>query len=375
MAPRTRPSKGDEPVRAGVGRVARPKTEDKGIVGAITDYQKALLQKTGPVLLFDLLRGKYNDEIANEVKSSVKSMGGTLGRYSTPAQVVRLATGNSPLTSSEARGEYRENVLPDLINALSIIGTAKATPGAIENVQNSALLNQIRNRGTSPALHFSHIPGLPEIVDIPSMRNLGANANTRYFRENPGTYAYDLQSASLPRALEAALTELTSSARMNPDRTYSLYVTRAKPFVKDIVGRVKDPEYGSSLLAGDAGQGIFGTQKVVSEIPIDAKFLVDNIESLYGDAVKGMRQADYNALRLELEKQLGDYTDSILQQIINNPKNLRSGVVAPDIANPSTAYRNFGGGTVEPIPFTPSYVPRESALYNQLAGLLARVRR
>jgi hypothetical protein len=157
-------SQGDQPVRAGVGKKATPVAKkDKGMgVGSLAKGVAGFVAKnTGPVIVANLARGKYN----NEIKKEAKSVGGTLGRYSTPAMAVRLATGKSPLTSSKVRSEYKKNALTDLGNAAAVVGVGKAAPGVAKAVKSTGAPAKLANivTGKKVVVHGSPTKNIKSI--------------------------------------------------------------------------------------------------------------------------------------------------------------------------------------------------------------------
>ena len=177
-------NRGDQPVRAGVGRKAAPVAKkDKGLnLGSVAKgVGKFVAKRSGPVVAVDLVRGKYNSEI----KKEAKSVAGTLGRYSTPAIAVRIATGKSTLTNSKVRSEYKKNALKDLGNAATIIGAAKVAPGVAKAVKSTGGPSRVLNAVTRKKIvvHGSPTQGLKSIK--PTSGSPGAPNETVGWGWNP----------------------------------------------------------------------------------------------------------------------------------------------------------------------------------------------
>jgi len=177
-------SRGDQPVRAGVGKKAASVVKkDKGLsIGSVAKGVAGFVAKrSGPVVAADLVRGKYNADI----KKEAKSVAGTLGRYSTPAMAVRLATGKSVLTNSKVRSEYKKNVVTDLGNAATVIGAAKAAPGVAKAIKSSGGPARIANAvtGKKVVVHGSPTTKIKSIK--PTSGSPGAPTETVGWGWNP----------------------------------------------------------------------------------------------------------------------------------------------------------------------------------------------
>ena len=177
-------NRGDQPVRAGVGKKAAPVAKkDKGLsLGSVAKGVAGYVAKrSGPVIVADLVRGKYNADI----KKEAKSVAGTLGRYSTPAMAVRLATGKSVLTNSKVRSEYKKNIVTDLSNAATVIGAAKAAPGVAKAIKSTGGPARIANAvtGKKVVVHGSPTSKIKSIK--PTSGSPGAPTETVGWGWNP----------------------------------------------------------------------------------------------------------------------------------------------------------------------------------------------
>jgi len=185
--------------------------KDKGLsIGSVAKGVAGFVAKnSGPVIVTNLARGKYN----NEIKKEIKSVGGTLGRYSTPAMAVRLATGNSPLTNSKARSEYKKNVLTDLSNAGTIVGAAKAAPGVAKAIKSTGAPAKLANAvtGKKVVVHGSPTKGLKTIK--PTSGSRGAPTETVGWGWNP--------------AKKGMKTAIANNAQGYSQGSGSLYVAKA----------------------------------------------------------------------------------------------------------------------------------------------------
>ena len=205
-------NQGDQPVRAGVGRKAAPVAKkDKGLsLGSVAKGVAGYVAKrSGPVIVADLVRGKYNAAIKNEAKS----VAGTLGRYSTPAMAVRLATGKSVLTNSKVRSEYKNNALKDLGNAATVIGAAKAAPGVAKAVKSTGAPAKLANivTGKKVVVHGSPTKNIKSIN--PTSGSRGAPGETVGWGWNP--------------AKKGMKTAIANNAQGYSQGSGSLYVAKA----------------------------------------------------------------------------------------------------------------------------------------------------
>jgi len=212
MATKKRSSSKDQPVRVGVGKkaVSVPKKDQGLSLGSVAKgIGKLVVKNAGPVVVADLVRGKYNADI----KKEAKSVAGTLGRYSTPAIAVRLATGKSPLTNSKVRSEYKKNVLTDLTNAATIVGVAKAAPGIAKAVKSTGVPSKVANvvTGKKVVVHGSPTKEIKSIKP-----NFGSNAA---LDESVG-WGWN------PSA-KGSKTSITNNARVYARNSGSLYVAKA----------------------------------------------------------------------------------------------------------------------------------------------------
>jgi hypothetical protein len=205
-------SRGDQPVRAGVGKKAAPVAKkDKGLsIGSVAKGVAGYVAKrSGPVIVADLVRGKYNADI----KKEAKSVGGTLGRYSTPAMAVRLATGKSPLTSSKVRSEYKKKALTDLGNAAAVVGVGKAAPGAAKAIRSTGAPAKLSNivTGKKVVVHGSPTKNIKSIK--PTSGSRGAPNETVGWGWNPSK--------------KGARTSIANNAQGYSQGSGSLYVAKA----------------------------------------------------------------------------------------------------------------------------------------------------
>jgi hypothetical protein len=189
---------------------AAPK-KDKGLsIGSVAKGVAGYVAKrSGPVIVADLVRGKYNADI----KKEAKSVAGTLGRYSTPAMAVRLATGKSPLTSSKVRSEYKKNVVTDLGNAATVIGAAKAAPGVAKAIKSTGAPAKLANivTGKKVVVHGSQTKNIKSIK--PTSGSLTAPKETVNWGWNP--------------SVKGAKTSIANLGQVKSQGSGSLYVAKA----------------------------------------------------------------------------------------------------------------------------------------------------
>ena len=185
--------------------------KDKGLsIGSVAKGVGKFVAKTsGPVIVANLVRGKYNADI----KKEAKSVAGTLGRYSTPAMAVRLATGKSVLTNSKVRSEYKKNVLKDLGNVASVTGVGKAAPGAAKAVKSTGAPAKLANivTGKKVVVHGSPTKNIKSIK--PTSGSPGAPTETVGWGFNP--------------AKKGAKTAIANNAQGYSQGSGSLYVAKA----------------------------------------------------------------------------------------------------------------------------------------------------
>jgi hypothetical protein len=185
--------------------------KDKGIsIGSVAKGVAGYVAKrSGPVIVSDLVRGKYNADI----KKEAKSVAGTIGRYSTPAMAVRLATGKSVYTNSKVRSEYKKNVLTDLGNAATIIGAAKAAPGAAKAIKSTGAPAKLANivTGKKVVVHGSPTKNIKRIN--PTSGSRGAPTETVGWGWNP--------------AKKGMKTAIANNAQGYSQGSGSLYVAKA----------------------------------------------------------------------------------------------------------------------------------------------------
>jgi hypothetical protein len=188
----------------------KKKAEGFSVGSAVIGAAKFVVKRTTPVVAADLIRGKYNAEI----KKQANSYAGTLGRYSTPAVAVRLATRNHPLTSSKARSEYKKKFVTDLSNAADIIVAAKAAPSAAKAVKASGAIPRITNLATGKkvVVHGSPTSGLRNIA--PTYGSPGAPTETVAWGFDPSR--------------KGAKQYITNNAQEYAQGKGSIYVAKAK---------------------------------------------------------------------------------------------------------------------------------------------------
>jgi hypothetical protein len=204
--------------------------------------------------------------------------------------------------------------------------------------------------GQNLAFHFSNNPNLKTIKDIPALRNQGGNYGSVFdstqIAPKGSTYGYGpLQNTSGLSELEGAVNEarnsLNRAAAMGQDREYTLYVTKANPLVPGRTTRIKDPEYGTSKLAGDAGQSIFGKQKVIASVPLNYKPMaaLEATEQALGAKASPYRvDPAYQAAQAATAQGKSQMLDQTLNALVQNPKVVRAGLKPPPLQNPFSAF-------------------------------------
>ena len=202
----------------------------------------------------------------------------------------------------------------------------------------------------SLALHFSDNPNLKTIKDIPELRNKGGNFGSDFdstLVSPPGaTYGYGplgkgTSYTEVQGAIQEAQTSKIRAALQGEKREYTLYATKAEPFVKGRGGRLKDPEYGSSKLAGDRGESIFGKQKVLAKINLkyDALEAASAKEAALAKFVPANRlDPEYEAAKQATAQIASQQVDETYNFFAANKKVQRAGMVPSKLQNPSSAY-------------------------------------
>jgi len=217
--------------------------------------------------------------------------------------------------------------------AAQVIGkvVSKAAP-TIAKVAAKTNLSSELAPGQDLAFHFSNKPNLRVIKDISKMRNQGANFGQQFdstkFTPKGSTYGYGpLQKTAGIQQVEAAINEALTSkaaaAAAGQDRQYTLYVTKANP-LKNAKGRIKDPEYGYEVLAGDAGQSVYGKQKPIAKIPLNLDSVPD-----YGEVYRS-GGPDALAERLAAVRAERNRVQNIVAE---NQKIRRAGLKSPGLRN------------------------------------------
>jgi hypothetical protein len=224
-----------------------------------------------------------------------------------------------------------------------------AAPSVAKLLAKTNLSSELAS-GQNLAFHFSNKPNLKTIKDIPALRNQGGNFNSVFdstqIAPKGSTYGYGpLQKSSGLSELEGAVNEarnsLNRAAAAGQNREYTLYVTKANPLVKGRTTRIKDPEYGTSKLAGDAGQSIFGKQKVIASVPLNYKPMValEATEQALGAKASPYRvDPAYQAAQAATAKGKSEMLDQTLNALVQNPKVVRAGLKPPPLQNPFSAF-------------------------------------
>ena len=204
--------------------------------------------------------------------------------------------------------------------------------------------------GQSLALHFSNNPNLKTIKDIQKLRNKGANFGSDFDSTKisyPGsTYGYGpIDKSSSFNEVQGAIQEADISRIraliQGEKRNYTLYATNANPLKNSGGRRVKDPEYGSSVLAGDQGQSVFGKQRVIAKIPLnfDAVTAARAEELRLGKLASPTRSnPEYEAAQQKAVQIQQQMTDSVYNALVGNKNVLRAGISQHSLQNPSSAY-------------------------------------
>lgn len=239
-------------------------------------------------------------------------------------------------------------------------GVTAAAPSIAKMLAKTNLSSELAP-GQNLAFHFSNNPNLKTIKDIPALRNQGGNFNSVFdstqIAPKGATYGYGpLQNTSGLSELEGAVNEarnsLNRAAAAGQNREYTLYVTKANPLIKGRTTRIKDPEYGTSKLAGDAGQSIYGKQKVIASIPLDYKPLaqLEATELAIGEKASRYRvDPAYEAAQAATSKGKSGMLDQALNALVQNPKVARAGLKPPPLQNPFSAFQ-YGTPAVKRAP-------------------------
>ena len=243
-------------------------------------------------------------------------------------------------------------------------GVTAAAPSIAKMLAKTNLSSELAP-GQNLAFHFSNNPKLTTIKDITKLRNQGGNFNSVFdstqIAPKGATYGYGpLQNTAGLSELEGAVNEarnsLNRAAAAGQNREYTLYVTKANPLVKGRTTRIKDPEYGTSKLAGDAGQSIYGKQKVIASVPLDYKPLAQLEATELALGEKASRyQVDpaYQAAQEATAKGKSQMLDNAMNALVQNPKVIRAGLAPSSLQNSFSAYQ-YG---TPPIQRTQQQVP------------------
>lgn len=256
-------------------------------------------------------------------------------------------------------------------------GVNKAAPSVAKLLAKTNLSSELAP-GQSLALHFSDNPNLKTIKDIPELRNKGGNFGSDFdstLISPPGaTYGYGpigkkSSYTEVQGAIQEANTSKVRALMQGEKREYTLYATKADPLVKGRVERIKDPEYGSSKLAGDQGQSIYGKQKVIAK----TKLNYDAYEAaLAKERALGKTASPYgNNVEYEAAKQA---TIQVSQQNVDetynffatNKKVLRAGLEPHSLQNPASAY--YYGTPAIPRASTPPIPTVTQTIQNMVKG-------
>ena len=182
------------------------------------------------------------------------------------------------------------------------------------------LATAMARRGQRYALHVSHETGLSKIDDIARFRNQGLNKNTIYDRsKQPGTYGFDIEPGNLETAVRGGMSMAGNSSLATGREAYSMYVTKANPLNKTFSRRVKDPEYSSNVFVNQ-GESIYGSQKVIKEIPLDVKKYTSPYDDLMAQPNKPSTagQIEFNEAMSGVQKSQDDIIKNITEQISNS---------------------------------------------------------
>ena len=191
----------------------------------------------------------------------------------------------------------------------------------VQPIIQKQLAKAMANRGQRYALHVSHEGGLSKIKDIPKLRDKGLNKNTGYIRsEQPGTYGFDIEPGNLETAVKGSMSMAGNSSSVTGREGYSIYVTKANPISKGAFGRrIRDPEYSSNVFTNQ-GESIYGSQKVIKEIPVDVKKYTSPYDDLMAQPNKPSTagQIEFNEAMSGVQKSQDDIIKNITEQISNS---------------------------------------------------------
>ena len=183
------------------------------------------------------------------------------------------------------------------------------------------LAEAMAKKGQRYALHVSHEGGLSKIKDIPKLRDKGLNKNTVFKRlEQPGTYGFDIEPGNLEKAVQGGMSMAGNSSSVTGREAYSIYVTKANPISKGASGRrIRDPEYSSNVFTNQ-GESIYGSQKVIKEIPLDVKKYTSPYDDLMARSNKPNTagQIEFNKAMSGVQKSQDDIIKNITKQISNS---------------------------------------------------------
>ena len=101
-----------------------------------------------------------------------------------------------------------------------------------------------------------------------------------------------------------------------------MYVTKANPLNKTLRRRVKDPEYSSDVFINQ-GESIYGSQKVIKEIPLDVKKYQRPYTDLMAQPNKpatAASQIEFNEAMRRVQKGQDDIVRDIVEQISNSDR-------------------------------------------------------
>ena len=256
-------------------------------------------------------------------------------------------------------------------------GINKVAPSVAKLLAKTNLSSELAP-GQSLALHFSDNPNLTTIKDIPELRNQGGNFGSDFdstLVSPPGaTYGYGpLGKGSgygeVQGAIQEAQTSKIRALIQGEKREYTLYATKAEPFVKGRGGRLKDPEYGSSKLAGDRGESIFGKQKVLAKINLkyDALEAASAKEAALAKTAPASRlDPEYEAAKQATAQMASQQVDETYNFFAANKKVQRAGLVPSKLQNPASAY--YYGTPAIPRASTPRIPTVTEVIQNMVTG-------
>ena len=334
------------------------KTVKPNFTGSLADYKASVAKPKG--IAEDIVGG-----IKNLTAPWQSTKPGELSQVTTTKAVIREGAklldqslaGGMISAGAQGRGALAKQAGINLLAAGAGYGAGKAIQTAVNksapsiaNILAKTNLSSELAPGQSLALHFSNNPNLKTIKDVTSLRNKGANFGTDFdstqISPKGATYAYGpIDKNSSYSEVQGAIQEANNSkvrALMQGEkREYTLYATKANPLVKGKVGRIKDPEYGSSKLAGDQGQSIFGKQKVIAKTSLnyDAVEAATAKERALGKTASPYgNNPEYEAAKQATIQTSQRMVDDVYNSLFQNKNVLRAGASPHPLQNPASAY-------------------------------------